>query len=63
MDKDTNNIPRFVSLMEEQIENYRIEIMDLLENNLYLDIKYEIDMLYDKMHSVQEMVEYLNSIL
>jgi hypothetical protein len=63
MDKDTNNIPRFISLMEEQIHNYRIDIMDLLENNIYLDIKYDIDMLYDKMHSLQEQVQYLNAIL
>ena len=49
--------------MEEQIENYRVEIMDLLENNLYLDIKYDIDVLYDKIHCLQEQLQYLNSIL
>jgi hypothetical protein len=63
MDNDTNNIPHFIGIMEEQIENYRLEIIDLLDNYLYLDVKYDIDNLYDKMHSLQEQVQYLNSIL
>ena len=62
MDKDRNNIPHFIGVMEEQIETYRLEIMDLLDNNLYLDIKYDIDVLYEKIHSLQEQLEYLNAI-
>ena len=59
MSNENSNIPYFVALMEQQIETYREELNELLEHNLYLDIKYDVDTLCEKIHSLQEQIKYL----